>query len=201
MMGLLWHTALVFNACSNEVAFTGSPMVSHLYETSQNEPFFITQIMPESYYLKLQHQSQIYQINNNQYPEIVITKNQSDLPPEILSVNEIRRNNKDFMISISEMTSDIELDRQTKYVKATTQWDQFKMLSVFHQDEIQMLATAYQLQQVTNSVISHHKPRSIGTAVNSSSISKTISNHLDAEIKNIYNLIVFKSIGRKQVVQ
>lgn len=200
-MGLLWHTALVSNACSNEVAFTGSPIVSQLYETSQNKPFFITQIMPKLYYLKLQHQSQIYQINDNQYPEIVITKNESDLPPEILSVNEIRRAHKDFMISISEMTSDIELDRKPKYVETTTQWDQFKILSVFNQDEIQMLATAYHLKHITNSVISHHKPRSIGTAVNSSFISKTISNHLDAEIKNIYNLIVFKSISSKQVVQ
>ena len=130
-----------------------------------------------------------------------MTKNQSDLTPEILSVNEIRRAHKDFMISISNMTAIIELDRQIKYVEPTSQWDQFKMLSVFHQDEIQMLATAYHLKQITKSVISHNKPQSIGTAVNSSFISKTISNHLDAEIKNIYNLIVFKSIGRKQVVQ
>jgi hypothetical protein len=201
MMGLLWHTALVSNACSNEVAFTGSPIVSQLYETSQNEPFYITQIMPESYYLKLQHQPQIYLIHENQYLEIAMSKNQSDLPPEILSVNEIRRAHKDFMISISKMTTNIELDRQTKYVETTSQWDQFKMLSVFHQDEIQMLATAYHLKQITNSVISLNKPKSMGTAVNSSLISKTISNHLDAEIKNIYNLIVFKSISRKQVVQ
>lgn len=200
-MGLLWHTALVSNACSNEVALTGSPIVSQLYETSQNKPFYITQIMPESYYLKLQHQSQVYQINNNQCPEIVMTKNQSDLPPEILSMNEIQRAHEDFIISIARMTNDIELDRQTKYVETTSQWDQFKMLSVFHQDEIQMLATAFHLKQLTNSVISHNKPQSIGTAVNSSFISKTISNHLDAEIKNIYNLIVFKSISRKQVVQ
>ncbi len=200
-MGLLWHTALVSNACSSEVAFTGSPIVSQLYETSQNEPFYITQIMPELYYLKLQHQSQIYQIHENQYPEIVMTKNQSDLPPEILSVNEIRRAHKDFMISISNMTANIELDRQTKYVETTAQWDQFRMLSVFHQDEIQMLATAYHLKQLSHSVISQNKPLSIGTAVNSSFISKTISNHLDAEIKNIYNLIVFNSINRKQVVQ
>ncbi len=200
-MGLLWHTALVSNACSSEVAFTGSPIVSQLYETSQNEPFYITQIMPELYYLKLQHQSQIYQIHENQYPEIVMTKNQSDLPPEILSVNEIRRAHKDFMISISKVITNIELDRQTKYVETTAQWDQFRMLSVFHQDEIQMLATAYHLKQLSHSVISQNKPLSIGTAVNSSFISKTISNHLDAEIKNIYNLIVFNSINRKQVVQ
>ncbi len=192
-MGLLWHTALVGRACSKEVAFAGSEFASKLFAVSQSEPFFIRQIMHNACYVKLENQSQIYQLIEQAEPEIVLTKNQSYLPQEILSLNEIRRIHSEFMLTVSELTNELQLDRWRISLTETTDWDQFKMLSIYDADEVAMLETTYRLKIVAANVISQVKPQSLGTGANSDLIAKLISNHLVEEIRNIYNLLVYNS--------